>query len=65
MLRVFNMRTYLLSLLKRISLVSLVSAPLVLALPPYTIIHQAVFIVIAQGITHHHSLVIVIMSWVS
>jgi hypothetical protein len=56
MSRVFNMRTYMLSLLKAF-LVSLVSPHLVLALLLYTFSHQAVFVVIAQGINHHHSLV--------
>ena len=59
MSRAFNMRTYL---LKKAFLVTLVSPRLVLALLLYTFSHQAVFVVIAQGTIHHHSLMIVIMS---
>ena len=58
MSRVFNMRTYLLSLLKGISRPPGLPPRLVLALLLYTFSQQAVFVVIAQGITHHHSLVL-------
>jgi len=61
MSRVFNMRTYFLSPSKGFS-----GLPGLSTVCPGSvslhISHQTVFVVIAQGITHHHSLVIVIMS---
>ncbi len=60
MSRVFNMRTYLLSLLKSFfglpGLLTPCSGPAL-----YSFSYQAVFVVITQAITHHHSLVIVDM----